>query len=141
MVEKTEAPAEVPAPPAPPPEPKAPDVETGKERRLTTAVFAPSGPVAKSAIIQAAIQSVRDAIPVVYELTAVIDEAGTKKATVDGVAGTSFAVTITYTPRAMAGGAEDPVDLDRVIKGLDVPTSVDGIFGHAGDPNFLKSDD
>jgi hypothetical protein len=54
----------------------------------------------------------------------------------DGQPGTEFEVTITYTPRAVAGGKEEPVDVDKVIKGLDVPRSFDGIGGHDGDPDF-----
>jgi hypothetical protein len=84
-------------------------------------------------VLQTAIQSVRDAIPVVFQLEAEITGATKKK--VDGQDGTEFEVTISYTPRAVVGKT-DPVDMDKVIKGLDVPRSFDGIGGHDGDPDF-----
>lgn len=114
---------------------KAPVVQDGKPKTIVTNVWAAAGGVAKNSVLQAGIASVRDAIPVVYELSAEIT--GSKKSTQDGQEGTSFEVTVTYTPRATAG-KEDPVDPDRVIKDLTVPKSVDGIFGHDGDPDFLK---
>lgn len=116
-------------------EDKAPESDAGKEKTIVTKVFAVEGPVPKASILQAAVQSVRDAIPVVFSLDSEIT--GARKTTRDGQRGTEFEVTITYTPRAVAG-KEDPVDLDRVVKGLDVPRSFDGIGGHEGDPDFLE---
>jgi hypothetical protein len=112
---------------------KQPEVDAGKPKSVTANVWAPSGPIPKASVLQTAIQSVRDAIPVVYELEAEIT--GAKKTKQDGADGTTFEVTITYTPRATVG-KPDPVDLDRVISGLDVPRSFDGIGGHDGDPDF-----
>jgi hypothetical protein len=113
-------------------QPAAPE---GGEKKVVTNVWAPAGLVPKASVLQTAIQSVRDAIPVVYQLEAEIT--GSKKSTQDKQEGTSFEVTITYTPRAVVG-KPDPVDLDKVIKGLDVPRSFDGIGGHDGDPDFLE---
>lgn len=109
------------------------------EQTVVTKVWAAAGPVPKASVLQTAIQSVRDAIPVVYQLEAEITgaektHANKDKGTEDG---TTFEVTITYTPRETVG-KEDPVDLDKVIKGLDVPRSFDGIGGHDGDPDFLE---
>lgn len=109
----------------------APVETVGKPKKVTTTVWAPAGQVAKASILQAAIQSVRDAIPVVYDLEADITSA--KKSKHDGADGTTFEVTITYTERELAGGKKDPVDLDKVVKSLEVPTSI-----HEGDPNFLE---
>jgi hypothetical protein len=134
MPDKTDKAPEVPVEAAS--DVKVPVAAEGKEKSVVTTVFAPAGPVPKSAVIQAAIRSVRDAIPVVYKLDAEIT--GAKKATQDKQDGTSFEVTVTYTPRDVAGGKNDPVDVDRVLKGLEVPRSVDDIFGHDGDPDFLK---
>ncbi|WP_172831180.1 hypothetical protein, partial [Mycobacterium asiaticum] len=58
-----------------------------------------------------------------------------EKKTVDEQPGTEFQVTITYTPRAVEGKT-DEVDIAKVIKGLDVPRSIDGITGAEGDPEF-----
>ncbi|WP_156749701.1 hypothetical protein [Mycobacterium sp. E1747] len=128
-----EAPAEAPVEAAS--AEKAPEVDAGKEKTIVTKVFAAEGPVPKASILQAAVQSVRDAIPVVFSLESEIT--GARKTTRDKQPGTEFEVTITYTPRAVAG-KEDPVELDRVIRGLDVPRSFDGIGGHDGDPDFLE---
>lgn len=128
-----EAPAEAPVEAAA--EEKAPEVDAGKEKTVVAKVFAAEGPVPKASVLQAAVQSVRDAIPVVFSLEPEITNA--RKTTRDGQKGTEFEVTITYTPRAVAG-KEDPVDLDRVVRGLDVPRSFDGIGGHDGDPDFLE---
>jgi hypothetical protein len=108
----------------------APVEHVGKPKSVQTSVWAPAGGVAKASVLQAAIQSVRDAIPVVYDLDAEIT--GAKKSKQDGADGTSFEVTITYTEREMAGSKKDPVDLDKVVKSLEVPTTI-----HPGDPNFL----
>lgn len=126
-----EAPAEAPVEAAA--EDKAPEADADKEKTIVTKVFAAEGPVPKASILQTAVQSVRDAIPVVFSLDSEITNA--RKTTRDGQKGTEFEVTITYTPRAVAG-KEDPVDLDKVVKGLDVPRSFDGIGGHDGDPDF-----
>jgi hypothetical protein len=126
-----ETPAEVPIEAAAPETQPAPP-DSG-EKTVVTNVWAPAGPIPKASVLQTAIQSVRNAIPVVFQLEADITGANKKK--VDGQDGTEFEVTITYTPRAVVG-KEDPVDLDRVIKGLDVPRSFDGIGGHDGDPDF-----
>lgn len=128
-----ETPAEVPIEAAAPETQPAPP-DSG-EKTVVTKVWAPAGPVPKASVLQTAIQSVRNAIPVVYQLEADITGANKKK--VDDQDGTEFEVTITYTPRAVVGGKEDPVDVDKVIKGLDVPRSFDGIGGHDGDPDFL----
>lgn len=118
----------------------APDDNDGGDGKKTivTKVWAAAGPIPKASVLQTAVQSVRNAIPVVYELTPEITGAtkthkDTDKGTEDG---TEFEVTITYTPRAVVGGKEEPVDVDQVIKGLDVPRSFDGIGGHDGDPDF-----
>lgn len=126
-----EAPAEAPVEAAA--EEKAPEVDAGKEKTVVAKVFAAEGPVPKASVLQAAVQSVRDAIPVVFSLEPEITNA--RKTTQGGRRGTEFEVTITYTPRAVAG-KEDPVDLDKVVRGLDVPRSFDGIGGHDGDPQF-----
>ncbi|MDM3894764.1 hypothetical protein [Mycobacterium intracellulare] len=108
------------------------------KKTIVTKVWAAAGQIPKASVLQTAIQSVRDAIPVVFELEAEITGA-TKthkdkdKGTEDG---TEFEVTVTYTPRAVNGGKEEPVDVEKVIKGLDVPRSFDGIGGHDGDPDF-----
>lgn len=113
-------------------EPTAPvPAADGKSQKITTSVWSPAGLVAKSSIIQSAIQSVRDAIPVVYELVAEIDGEASHKKSVNGEAGTEFVVNITYTARDVAGKA-DPVDLDKVVRNLEVPRSI-----HDGDPDFL----
>ncbi|OCB57653.1 hypothetical protein A5677_16950 [Mycobacterium malmoense] len=122
----TEAPVEAAA------EEKAPE-QDGKEKTIVTKVFAAEGPIPKASVLQAAVQSVRNAIPVVFSLEPEIT--GARKTTQGGRRGTEFEVTITYTPRAVAG-KEDPVDLDKVVRGLDVPRSFDGIGGHDGDPDF-----
>jgi hypothetical protein len=103
------------------------------EQSVVTKVWAAAGPIPKSSVLQTAIQSVRNAIPVVFQLEANIT--GAEKVERDGQPGTEFEVTVSYTPRAVAG-KEDPVDMDRVIRGLDVPRSFDGIGGHNGDPDF-----
>lgn len=113
-----------------------PAADTGNPKTIITNVWAPSGPVPKASVLQTAIQSVRNAIPVVFELNAEIT--GAKKKQVDNQQGTEFEVTITYTPRVGASGKTEPVDVDKVIKGLDVPRSFDGIGGHDGDPDFLE---
>lgn len=123
---------------------KAPEAEKKAEPKsakdsITTSVFAAAGGVPKNQVISAAIASVRDAIPVVFELDAEI--VGAKKTTQEGVAGTSFEVKITYTPRELAGGSTDEVNLDAVVKGLEVPQSIDGIHGVEGDPDFLSRKD
>lgn len=123
MIEKTEEAAPELVAPTP--------VDTvGKPKSITTSVWAPAGGVPKASILQSAIESVRDAIPVVYDLKAEIVSA--KKAQHDKQDGTTFDVEITYTERELAGGKADPVDVDKVIKGLEVPKSI-----HEGDPNFL----
>lgn len=116
-------------------EEKQPEVDAGKEKTIVTQVWAAAGQVPKASILQTAIQSVRNAIPVVFNLEAEIT--GAKKSQQNGQDGTSFEVTITYTPRAVAG-KEDPVDVDKVVRGLDVPRSFDGIGGHDGDPDFFE---
>lgn len=116
-------------------QPAAAAADAGDSKQtIVTKVWAGAGPIPKASVLQAAIQSVRNAIPVVFELEPEITGAEKKKN--DGQDGTEFEVTITYTPRAVAGGKEDPVDVDKVIKGLDVPRSFDGIGGHDGDPDF-----
>jgi hypothetical protein len=113
-----------------------PEAETGRAKTITAHVCAPVGTlVPKASVLQTAIQSVRDAIPVVYKLDAEITDSKVKQQ--DGEKVREWEVTITYTPRETAGKT-DPVDLDRVIKGLDVPRSFDGIGGHDGDPDFLE---
>lgn len=104
---------------------------------VTAYVTAPVGTqVPKAAVLQTAIQSVRDAIPVVYKLDAEITGSQTKQQ--DGQKICEWEVTITYTPRAVAGGKQETVDVDKVIRGLDVPRSLDGVGGgHDGDPDFL----
>ncbi|WP_155771629.1 hypothetical protein, partial [Mycobacterium asiaticum] len=87
------------------------------DHKIVTHVWAAKGQVPKAAILQTAIQSVRNAIPVVYDLNAEIT--GAEKKTVDEQPGTEFQVTITYTPRAVEGKT-DEVDIAKVIKGLDV---------------------
>ncbi|OBK92392.1 hypothetical protein A5646_03565 [Mycobacterium sp. 1245499.0] len=131
QTKNTPEPAEVPVEAAA--EEKAPEQDAGKEKTIVTTVWAPEGPVPKASILQTAVQSVRDAIPVVFSLDSEIT--GAKKTTRDKQPGTEFEVTITYTPRAVAG-KEDAVDVDKVIRGLDVPRSFDGIGGHDGDPDF-----
>lgn len=106
------------------------------EQKIVTKVWAAQGPVPKASILQAAVQSVRNAIPVVFNLEAEIT--GAEKVTREGQPGTEFEVTVTYTPRAVVGGKDEPVDVDKVIRGLDVPRSFDGIGGHDGDPDFLE---
>lgn len=115
-------------------QPAAPAPDAGGEKSIVTKVWAAAGQVPKASILQTAIQSARNAIPVVFELEA--DITGATKKKVDGQDGTEFEVTITYTPRQVVGGKEEPVDVDKVIKGLDVPRSFDGIGGHDGDPDF-----
>lgn len=127
-----------PTKPEPKTEAEAPVVEekdapADDQKQIVTKVWAPSGPVPKASVLQTAIQSVRNAIPVVFELAAEIT--GAQKKQNEGQDGTEFEVTISYTPREVAGKA-DPVDVDKVIKGLDVPRSFDGIGGHEGDPDF-----
>ena len=114
--------------------PKQDNTPEPAEKSLTTTVWAAAGGVQKSAVLQSAIQSVRDAIPVVYQLDAEI--IGAKKSRREKQDGTEFTVKITYTPRDVAGKV-DAVDVDRVIKGLEAPKSADGIFGADGDPDFL----
>jgi hypothetical protein len=114
-------------------QPAAPE---GGAKTVVAHVCAPVGTlVPKASVLQTAIQSVRDAIPVVYKLDAEITDSKVKQQ--DGEKVREWEVTITYTPRETAGKT-DPVDLDRVIKGLDVPRSFDGIGGHDGDPDFLE---
>lgn len=108
--------------------------EPAGENKIVTTVWAAQGQVPKASILQTAIQSVRDAIPVVFELEA--DITGAQKTDNEGQPGTAFEVTITYTPRAVEG-KDEQVDLDKVVRGLDVPRSFDGIAGHEGDPDFL----
>lgn len=115
-----------------------PEPETGKPKEIKTSVWAAAGGVPKSSVLQTAIQSVRDAIPVVYQLEAEIT--GARKQKQGDQEGTSFEVTITYTPRELAGGKQDPVDVDKVVKSLEVPQSFGGIGGHDGDPDFLNPD-
>ncbi|WP_104150980.1 hypothetical protein [Mycobacterium intracellulare] len=120
------------------PAPEPADTADDGKRTIVTKVWARAGQIPKASVLQTAIQSVRNSIPVVFELNAEITGA-TKthqdkdKGTEDG---TEFEVTVTYTPRAVTGGKEEPVDVDKVIKGLDVPRSFDGIGGHDGDPDF-----
>jgi hypothetical protein len=99
------------------------------QQTITTKVWAAQGQVPKASVLQTAIQSVRDAIPVVFELEAEIT--GTEKKDNEGQPGTEFEVTAT-------AGKLDEVDVDKVIRGLDVPRSFDGIAGHDGDPDFLE---
>lgn len=140
MAAKTQKPADeadttqVGAPPVPPADAPQPAPQaTEADNSITTRVWAPQGQVPKASILQTAIQSVRNAIPVVYELDAKIT--GAEKKDNDGQPGTEFQVTITYTPRAVEGKT-DEVDVDKVIRGLDVPRSFDGIGGVEGDPEF-----
>lgn len=129
-----EADTEAGAPPAPPVEAPQPAPQSAEgDNSITTRVWAAKGQVPKASILQTAIQSVRNAIPVVYELDAKIT--GAEKKDNDGQPGTEFQVTITYTPRAVEGKT-DEVDVDKVIRGLDVPRSFDGIGGVEGDPEF-----
>lgn len=122
---------EASAPPVEAPQPAPQSAEA--DNSITTRVWAAKGQVPKASILQTAIQSVRNAIPVVYELDAKIT--GAEKKDNDGQPGTEFQVTITYTPRAVEGKT-DEVDVDKVIRGLDVPHSFDGIGGVEGDPEF-----
>lgn len=108
--------------------------DDGKPKTIITKVWAPTGQIPKASVLQTAIQSVRNAIPVVFELEAEITGAEKKKN--EGQDGTEFEVTISYTPRAVVGGKTEPVDVDKVVRGLDVPRSFDGIGGHDGDPDF-----
>lgn len=108
----------------------------GNPETIVTNVWAPSGPVPKGNILQTAIQSVRDAIPVIYDLQA--DITGAQKEKVGDRDGTTFEVTITYTPRKVAGGRADPIDVDKVTKALEAPTHID-LRGHDGDPDFLET--
>lgn len=112
----------------------APEAKTKKQDSVETTVFVPSGPVAKSEVIKTAIHSVRDAIPVVYELNAEITNTSktTRKKGDETVSGTLFTVTVTYTPRGEVG-KQEPVDVKAVIKGLEAPR-FPGF--HEGDPNF-----
>ncbi len=129
-----EADTQVGAPPVPPVEAPQPATQSAEaDNSITTRVWAAKGQVPKASILQTAIQSVRNAIPVVYELDAKIT--GAEKKDNDGQPGTEFQVTITYTPRAVEGKT-DEVDVDKVIRGLDVPRSFDGIGGVEGDPEF-----
>lgn len=130
-----EADTEAGAPPVPPVEAPQPAPEQPAEsgNSVVTRVWAAKGQVPKASVLQAAIQSVRNAIPVVYELDAQIT--GAEKKDNDGQPGTEFQVTITYTPRAVEGKT-DEVDVDKVIRGLDVPRTFDGIGGVEGDPEF-----
>lgn len=102
---------------------------TGKPHEITTTVWVASGPVAKNQLISTAIESVRDAIPVVFDLDAQI--ADSKQSTRDGVKGREYTIVVKYTPRG--DGKQDPVNVDQVVKGLEVPT-FDGF--HPGDPDF-----
>lgn len=108
---------------------QAADQPTGN--KIVTKVWAAKGQVPKASILQTAIQSVRNAIPVVYELNATI----TGAAKTQDPEGTEFEVTVAYTPRTVEGKI-DEVDVDKVIRGLDVPRSIDGIGGAEGDPEF-----
>lgn len=120
------------------PAPEPVDTADDGKKTIVTKVWAPAGQIPKASVLQTAIQSVRNAIPVVFELDAEITGATkTRKDKDKGTEdGTEFEVTVTYTPRAVNGGKEEPVDVDKVIKGLDVPRSFDGIGGHDGDPDF-----
>lgn len=102
---------------------------TGRPHEITTTVWVPSGPVERVQLEQAAIRSVRDAIPVVYNLTTEI--VSTRSSTRDKVQGREYTYIIRYTPRG--DGKEAPVNVDSVIKGLEVPT-FEGF--HPGDPDF-----
>jgi hypothetical protein len=107
-----------------------------KQETITAHVCAPVGTrVPKASVLQTAIQSVRDAIPVVYKLDAEI--VGSKTKEQDGQQVCEWEVAITYTPREVVGGKVEPVDVDKVLRGLDVPRSFDGIGSHEGDPDFL----
>lgn len=129
-----EAPAEAPIEAAAEEKQPAPPDDSTKPKTVTAHVCAPVGTqVPKASVLQTAIQSVRNAIPVVFELNAEIT--GSKVKQQEGEQVREWEVTITYTPRATVG-KEDPVDMDKVIKGLDVPRSFDGIGGHDGDPDF-----
>jgi hypothetical protein len=108
---------------------KVVEPKTGKPHTVTTQVWVKSGPVAKNELLRTAIHSVRDAIPVVYELEAEIADA--KKTKRDGEDGTLYTIAVNYTPRG--DGKEDPVDPDAVIKGLEAPR-FPGF--HEGDPDF-----
>lgn len=93
-----------------------------EDNKLTTTVFVPAGPVAANTILQTAIQSVRDAINVVYTLDPKIVAVSDRK-TVEGVEGREYTVDLHYS----AEGIQDapPVDVDQVVKSLTVPTSSD----------------
>lgn len=101
----------------------------GKPNEISTTIWVQAGPVSKNQIIQAAIESVRDAIPVVFDLDTEIT--GTKESTRDGVKGRLYTIAVKYTPRGE--GKKDPVNVDAVIKNLEAP-SFDGY--HPGDPDF-----
>lgn len=130
---QVEASAEETQPTAP-----TPAADGDGKQTIVTKVWAAAGQVPKASILQTAIQSARNAIPVVFELEA--DITGATKKKVEGRDGTEFEVTITYTPREVIGAdgnkKTEPVDLDKVVKSLDVPRSFDGIGGHDGDPDF-----
>jgi hypothetical protein len=81
-------------------------------------------------------RSNRSATPSLWCIQLEAEITGAKKTTQDKQEGHLFRSHHHLYPRAVVG-KPDPVDLDRVIKGLDVPRSFDGIGGHDGDPDFL----
>lgn len=110
---------------------KVVEPKTGKPHTISTTVWVKAGAVSLAELKRAAIVSVRDAIPVVYELDAEIvsDKASQR----DGVKGREYTFEVRYTPRGE--GKEEPIDPDAVIKGLEAPR-FPGF--HEGDPEFGK---
>lgn len=109
----------------------APAVPAGKPNSVTTTVWVPKGPVSWDQLRQAAIQSVRDAIPVVFSLD--VAQVSSKSSTRDKVEGREYTLEVNYTPRG--DGKAEPVDVDKIIKGLEAPR-LDAF--HPGDPDFGK---
>lgn len=109
---------------------KVPNPAPNKPDSVETTVWVPAGPVAKSEILRTAINSVRDAIPVVYELQADITDS--RAAQRDKQHGREYTVTVTYTARGDVG-KQEPVDIEKVVTGLEAPR-FPGF--HEGDPDF-----
>ena len=92
-----------------------------EDNTVSATVFVRCGRVAEASIYKTALEAVRDAIPVVFELDKKITNVSDVK-TVDGVEGRDYEVTFTYTPRRTTDDTEE-VKVDKVVDSLRVPST------------------
>lgn len=94
------------------------------DNSVSATVFVRCGRVAEGAIYKTALEAVRDAIPVVYELEKKITNVSDVKTGADGHEGRDYEVTFTYKVRKTTDDSEE-VRVDKVIDSLKVPATED----------------